>query len=242
MKIKIIPAIDLIDGQCVRLSQGDYGQVKCYASDPTEVARRFVAAGFRDIHVVDLDGAKASSPVNLAVLEELAVVPGARIEWGGGIKSDEALIDVLDAGATYAVIGSVAAVKPELFEKWLGLYGGERIVFGADLKDGKLRVGGWLDDADHSMDSLMKRFMAAGLKRTISTDISRDGMLTGPTFEMYADFSNRYPGHDFTVSGGISGADDIRRLESMGLHSVIVGKALYENRITLEELSWLQNE
>lgn len=242
MNIKIIPAIDLIGGQCVRLSQGDYDRVKRYDADPVDMVRRYVDAGFSDIHVVDLDGAKASSPVNLATLEKMATVPGARIEWGGGIKTREALDRVLGAGAAYAVIGSVAACNPGLFEEWLGEFGGERLVFGADLRDGRLKVGGWLGDADITMDDLMNRFIPAGLRRTISTDISRDGMLSGPAFDMYASFSDRYPGHDFTVSGGISSADDIRRLERMGLHSVIVGKALYENHITLDQLSWLQNE
>ncbi|MDE6086287.1 MAG: 1-(5-phosphoribosyl)-5-[(5-phosphoribosylamino)methylideneamino]imidazole-4-carboxamide isomerase, partial [Muribaculaceae bacterium] len=168
-KIQIIPAIDIIDGKTVRLSKGDYGCKTVYNESPCDAASRYVDAGFERIHVVDLDGAKASSPVNLPVLEKLAAINGIRVEWGGGIKSNDALKSVLDAGATYAVIGSVAACKPELFIEWLEQYGGERMVLGADVLDGIVKVNGWLEGAGISLDELLGKFMPHGLKRVICT-------------------------------------------------------------------------
>lgn len=236
-RIEIIPAIDLIGGRTVRLSQGDYGKMDVYSSTPVDAARMYADAGFSRIHVVDLDGAKASKPANLNVLEQIAVIPGLRVEWGGGIKTAEALKDVFEAGASYAVIGSVAARNPQLFEEWLSAYGGERMVFGADLLNGEIKVSGWLEGVDINLESLLDRFIAKGLQRTVCTDISRDGMLQGPSFDLYARLQEKYPAHNFTVSGGISSLNDIRRLESMGLKSVIVGKALYEGHISLDELA-----
>lgn len=243
-RIEIIPSIDLIGGRTVRLSQGDYNRVETYEATPAEAALRYVDAGFSRIHVVDLDGAKASSPVNLKVLEEIASIAGIRVEWGGGIKTGEALRSVFAAGASYAVIGSVAARDPELFCSWLEEYGGahgERMVFGADLLDGHIKVNGWLEGAEADLDRLLGKFSECGLRRTICTDISRDGMLQGPAFDMYAALRDRWPKMNFTVSGGISSIDDIRRLEEMGMKSVIVGKALYEGRISLKELMDFNN-
>lgn len=241
-KIEIIPAIDLIGGRTVRLSQGDYNRVDTYDATPAEAALRYVDAGFSRVHVVDLDGAKASASVNLKVLEEIAAIPGARVEWGGGIKTDAALHAVFDAGASYAVIGSVAARDPELFCQWLETYGGKKMVFGADLLDGKIKVNGWQEGSDADLDSLLRKFSGCGLQRTICTDISKDGMLQGPAFDMYARLQANWPDINFTVSGGISSIEDIRRLEEMGMRSVIVGKALYEGRITLKELVDFINE
>lgn len=235
-KIEIIPAIDIIDGKTVRLSQGDYDCKKVYNESPYDAASRYVDAGFERVHVVDLDGAKASTPANLHVLEKLSTIDGIRVEWGGGIKSAEALKSVYDAGATYAVIGSVAACRPELFVDWLKQYGGERMVLGADVLDGIVKVNGWLEGAGLTIDDLLGQFMPHGLKRVICTDISRDGMLQGPSFELYGRLQRDYPGLEFTVSGGISSVDDIERLNEMNLNSVIVGKALYEGFITLDEL------
>lgn len=233
----IIPAIDLIDGRCVRLSQGDYAQQTTYDARPEEMVRRFVNHGFHRIHVVDLDGAKASAPRNLATLETLARIPGAEIEWGGGVKSEEALREVLSAGATYVVVGSLAAKEPETFARWLDTYDPERMVLGADVRDGKVSINGWLDDTNLSIESLIDRFLPHGLSQVICTDISRDGMLQGPATDLYLRLQTAYPSIDFTVSGGISGEADLTRLHSLGLRRVIVGKALYEGRITLEQLS-----
>lgn len=232
----ILPAIDIIGGRCVRLSQGDYNQQTQYEATPVDMVKQYVAHGFKRIHVVDLDGAKASSPQNLDMLSELATVPGVEIEWGGGIKSVEALRAVLDAGTKYAVVGSVAAKQPELFEQWLKMFGPERIVLGADVREGRVAVNGWQEEMDVTIDDLVDRFLKYGLSQVICTDISRDGMLQGPATELYVRLQKKYPKVDFTVSGGISSMADIHALKAAHLRRVIVGKAIYEGRITLDEL------
>lgn len=232
----ILPAIDIIGGRCVRLLQGDYNQQTQYEATPVDMVKQYVAHGFKRIHVVDLDGAKTSCPQNLDTLSELAAVPGAEIEWGGGIKSVTALGDVLDAGAKYAVVGSVAAKQPELFEKWLRMFGPERIVLGADVREGRVAVNGWQEEMDVTIDDLVDRFLKYGLSQVICTDISRDGMLQGPATELYVRLQKKYPKVDFTVSGGISSMADIHALKVAHLRRVIVGKAIYEGRITLDEL------
>ena len=239
--IEIIPAIDIIGGECVRLTQGDYGQKTVYYKNPADVAERYEQAGLRRIHLVDLDGAKASRPENLRVLEEVARRTGLDIQYGGGIKSAESLRSVLDAGANRAICGSIAVTEPELFEGWLTGFGPEHIILGADIKDGKVATHGWLQSSQLTAADLIGRFGAAGLTQSICTDISKDGMLGGPSFELYRTLQDEFPNVDITVSGGISSMDDIRRLDAMGLRSVIVGKALYENKITLEEFRNLRN-
>lgn len=232
----ILPAIDIIGGRCVRLSQGDYNQQTQYEATPVDMVKQYVAHGIKRIHVVDLDGAKASCPQNLDTLSELAAVPGAEIEWGGGIKSVEALGAVFDAGAKYAVVGSVAAKQPELFEQWLRMFGPERIILGADVREGRVAVNGWQEEMDVTIDDLVDRFLKYGLSQVICTDISRDGMLQGPATELYVRLQKKYPKVDFTVSGGISSMADIHALKAAHLRRVIVGKAIYEGRITLDEL------
>lgn len=232
----IIPAIDLIDGQCVRLSQGDYEQKKQYHVSPEDMVKDYVAHGLHRIHVVDLDGAKASSPQNLSILRQLSSVEGAEIEWGGGIKSDEALQSVFEAGAKYAVVGSIAAKEPMLFQRWLETYGGERMVLGADVRDGRVSVNGWTEDTCMTIDDLIDRFLPHGLTQVICTDISCDGMLQGPADALYVRLHQIYPSLKITVSGGISSLEDIHRLQRAGLDRVIVGKAIYEGRIKLDEL------
>ncbi len=232
----ILPAIDLIGGRCVRLSQGDYEQKKQYDASPLEMVEAYVRHGLRRIHVVDLDGAKASRPENLDVLRQIAAVDEAEIEWGGGIKSAEALEQVFEAGARYAVVGSVAARQPELFEEWLRQFGAERMVLGADVKGGRVSVNGWQEEVDLTIDQLIDRFLPLGLSQVICTEISRDGMLQGPATELYVRLQKKYPTIDVTVSGGISSRADIDQLRQLGLRKVIVGKAIYEGRIKLEEL------
>lgn len=232
----IIPAIDLINGQCVRLSQGDYAKKTCYDVSPLNMVRAYVEHGLKRIHVVDLDGAKAASPQNLNTLQQLSQVDGAEIEWGGGIKTQEALQQVFDAGATYAVVGSVAAKSPELFEQWLTQYGGERMVLGADVKNDMVSVNGWTEEMPISIYQLIDRFVPYGLSQVICTDISCDGMLQGPSTELYVRLKQKYPHLHFTVSGGISSMQDIEDLKAKGLDRVIVGKAIYEGHIKLNEL------
>ena len=241
-KIEIIPAIDIIEGRCVRLTQGDYAQKSVYDASPVDMAKRFADCGVKRIHVVDLDGAKSSSPQNLKALEKIAYGANVEIEWGGGIKSEEALRSLFDYGATYAIVGSVAAQKRELFAEWLQLFGGEKIVLGADLRNGKVSVNGWLEDMELTIEELIDGFLPHGLSQVICTDISRDGMLAGPSFDLYTRLQKSYDGVDFTVSGGISSMHDIEQCHNLGLRKVIVGKAIYENRITLKDIErWLLN-
>ena len=239
--IEIIPAIDIIGGKCTRLSQGDYATQKNYGGDPAEWARAYADCGVERIHLVDLEGAKASQPKNLRTLEEIASLGLLTLEWGGGIKDDEALTSVWSAGADDAIIGSIAAREPERMLRWLKAYG-SRIILGADIRDGKVAVGGWLEDSGIGLDELIGTFLPAGLKRAIVTDISRDGMLQGPSFDLYTELQERFPTLKTIVSGGVSSMDDIRRAEELGLPGIIVGKAIYENRITFDDLTLcLQN-
>ncbi len=234
--IEIIPAIDLIEGRCVRLSQGDYGQKKVYDGDPAEIAARYADCGVRRIHLVDLDGAKAGEPRNLKTLERIAYKVGCDIEWGGGISSAEALRSALDAGAGHAIIGSVAALKPALFKEWLLAYGGSKLILGADVRGRKVAVKGWLEDSPVTIDTMLEDFGGCGLEETICTDISRDGMLQGPNKALYVELQEQFPALSFTVSGGISSMADIESLSEAGLRKVIVGKAIYEKRITLKDI------
>lgn len=243
MRTQIIPAIDIIDGRCVRLSQGDYDRRRVYDASPEDMAKRYADCGVRRIHVVDLDGAKSSSPKNLKTLERMAVGASVEIEWGGGIKSEDALRALFDYGADYAIVGSVAAREPELFIEWLLRFGGERMILGVDVRDGRVSVNGWREDLNLGVDDMVGEFLPHGVKQVVCTDISKDGMLQGPSFDLYTDLQRRYDGVDFTVSGGIGSMSDIVRLDELGLRKAIVGKAVYENRITLKDIErWSLNE
>ena len=233
--IEMIPATDLIGGRCVRLTQGDYTSRKTYYRDPLEAALRFEEAGARRLHMVDLDGAKAAEPQNLAVLERIAAKTSLEVQYGGGIKSRAALRSVFDAGARRAVCGSVAVREPELFARWIAEFGPERLILGADVRDGVVAIQGWTERSERTAPELIETFLPAGLRQVVCTDISRDGMLCGPAVALSADLQRRFPQVEITVSGGVSSPDDIARLEREGLRSVIVGKALYEGRITLEK-------
>ena len=234
--IELIPAIDIIGGRCVRLSQGDYDRQTTYDAEPADMVKRFADCGVKRVHVVDLDGAKAAQPENLPTLEKMAGVDGISIEWGGGLKTETAVRQVFDAGSTYAIVGSVAAKQPDLFTTWLNAFGAERMVLGADVREGKVSVSGWQEDLNLGIEALIDTFQPHGLRQVICTDISRDGMLQGPSFDLYTQLQAAYPDIDFTVSGGISSMDDIRRLNSLNLRKVIIGKAIYEGRISLKEI------
>lgn len=234
--IQLIPAIDLIEGRCVRLSQGDYNRQVVYDASPIDMMRRYADCGVTRVHVVDLDGAKASEPQNLRTLEKMALTDGIEIEWGGGIKTAHAVHQVFDAGGTYAIVGSTAAKTPQLFADWLKVFGADRLVLGADVRDGKVSVNGWQEDLDLSIDTLIDGFTAQGLSQVICTDITRDGMLQGPSFDLYTRLQEKYADIVFTVSGGISSMGDIERLAELHLQRVIIGKAIYENRITLKDI------
>lgn len=234
--IELIPAIDIIGGRCVRLSQGDYERQTTYDAEPADMVKRFADCGVKRVHVVDLDGAKAAQPENLPTLEKMAGIDGVNIEWGGGLKTETAVRQVFDAGAAYAIVGSVAAKQPDLFTTWLNAFGAERMVLGADVREGKVSVSGWQEDLNLGIEALIDTFQPHGLRQVICTDISRDGMLQGPSYDLYTQLQAAYPDIDFTVSGGISSMDDIRRLDSLNLRKVIIGKAIYEGRISLKEI------
>ena len=244
--IRIVPAIDLIGGRCVRLTRGDYATKKVYDASPVETARRYADCGVQRIHLVDLDGAKASRPCNLSVLEQIAAAVPCELEWGGGIATTDDVERVFSAGATHAIVGSVAALQPERFEEWLSRWG-SRMILGADVRqtEGRWRVAvkGWQEEAPLSLDAILRRFAGRELREAIVTDIGRDGMLQGPTTGLYVQLQAAFPQVTFTVSGGVSSMDDIRALDAAGLRKAIVGKALYENRITLKDIAlWSQKE
>lgn len=240
---ELIPAIDLIEGRCVRLTQGDYADKKVYEQEPVDMAKMYADCGVRRLHVVDLDGAKAKEPCNLRVLERLATETSLDIEWGGGIKSTEALRAAINAGANRVICGSVAVDNAELFASWLQNYGAEHVILGADVRGRNVATHGWLKESQVTIDNIIEQFLPFGLKQLICTDISKDGMLQGPNFPLYVELKEKYPTVDTTLSGGISSMDDIRKAAELGLHSVIIGKAIYEGRITLKDLElWLRNE
>lgn len=238
--MQIIPAIDLIDGKCVRLTQGDYTQKKIYNAHPAEVARAFEDAGVRRLHLVDLDGAKAGRLVNLPVLEAIASETSLEVDFGGGIKTEADLSTIFSAGAAIATVGSIAVKDPELFRGWLAAYGGDRLLLGADVKGDKIAIHGWTEETELNVFDFLALQVNHGLTQAFCTDISRDGLLEGPSLALYRDITGRFPALHFIASGGVSRLDDISELERAGCSGVIIGKALYEHRIKLEDLKpWL---
>jgi phosphoribosylformimino-5-aminoimidazole carboxamide ribotide isomerase len=240
-KIEIIPAIDLIDGKCVRLSQGDYNQKTVYNENPLEVAKMFEGVGIKRLHLVDLDGAKAKHIVNQKVLETIATKTNLVIDFGGGLKSDKDLEIAFQSGAQMVTGGSIAVHDTDTFLKWLEKYGRERIILGADAKNGKIAVGGWMETTELPVIEFISEFHQKGISKVISTDISRDGMLSGPSFELYQEIMNALPNVEIIASGGIATMNEILKLDEMGVPGVITGKAIYENRITLKEIEKFQN-
>ncbi len=234
--IEIIPAIDIIDGKCVRLTQGDYNQKKVYNEDPVEVAKMFEDAGIKRLHTVDLDGARSSHVVNTRVIERIATHTNLTIDFGGGIKSDEDLRKAFDAGAQMVTIGSVAVKEPELFASWVETYGGEKIILGADVKNGYISISGWLEEGEQKLMDFICHHTKNGIHNVLCTDISRDGMLQGPAIELYKDIMAHYPTLHLIASGGVSCINDIERLNDAGIPAVVFGKAIYEGRINLKEL------
>lgn len=235
--IELIPAIDIIDGRCVRLSQGDYTRSTEYSSNPLDIAKRFEEAGVKRLHVVDLDGAKASHVVNMKVLEQLASNTNLKIDFGGGIKSLEDLKKVFDNGASMVTIGSMAVTNYSKVTKWIEEFGSDRFIIGADLKDGKLSIHGWLEESDTDLNSFLDGYITCGIENVLCTDISRDGMLSGPSTELYKKILSVFPTLHLIASGGVSCMDDIYELDSAGVPAVVFGKAFYEGRISLAEIS-----
>jgi phosphoribosylformimino-5-aminoimidazole carboxamide ribotide isomerase len=236
IKIEIIPAIDIIGGKCVRLAQGDYERKTVYNENPLEVARMFADAGIKRLHLVDLDGAKAKHIVNYKVLELIASKTNLIIDFGGGLKSDKDLEVAFESGAAMVTGGSIAVKEPDVFLQWLQKFGSEKIILGADAKEGKIAVSGWQEKTGIPVLEFISGFYQKGISKVISTDISRDGMLTGPAYDLYEEIMDALPEVEMIASGGISSMDDIYKLAAMNVPGVITGKALYEGKISLKEI------
>lgn len=240
--IEIIPAIDLIDGKCVRLAQGDFARKKIYNENPLEAAKMFEAAGLHRLHIVDLDGAQRGKVTNLKVLETIAAGTNLTIDFGGGIKTGADIKAVFDAGAKMASIGSVAVKEAKKFFAWLEKYGGEKILLGADVNGKNLAINGWQTATEIEILPFLKEYFAKGVTQAFVTDISKDGLLQGSANELYAEILQEIPALELIASGGVSKMEDIRELEKIGCAGVIVGKAIYEGRIRIDELGMMNDE
>jgi phosphoribosylformimino-5-aminoimidazole carboxamide ribotide isomerase len=235
--MQIIPAIDIIEGKCVRLTEGDYAQKKIYNEDPLEVAKQFEGVGLMRLHLVDLDGAKAGAVVNWKVLEKIANKTDFKIDFGGGIKTEATLKTVLDTGATYATIGSLAVKERVLFEEWIERFGATIFMLGADVHAEKIAIGGWLEKTEIDVYDFIGSYMNKGVTQIFCTDIQKDGKLEGPSIELYQKILQQYPSLQLIASGGVSQLNDLDALRTIGCSAAIVGKAIYENKISLAELS-----
>lgn len=239
--IELIPAIDIINGQCVRLTKGDYEQKTVYRDSPAEVAKEFEQIGFRRLHVVDLDGAKSKHIVNSQVLQDITTKTQLTVDFGGGIKTDADIAEAFAAGAQLVTIGSIAVTHPDLFMGWLQKYGAERIILGADVRNGKISINGWKEDSAEDLLPFLRKYVDAGVRNVLCTEISKDGTLQGPAIELYQRVMSVYPELHLIASGGVSSMDDIRALDAAGIPAVVFGKAIYEGRINLKELWDWQN-
>ena len=239
---EIIPAIDIIEGKCVRLSQGDYTQKKIYNENPLEVAKQFEDAGIKRLHLVDLDGAKKGTIVNQKVLEVIASKTKLVIDFGGGIKTDADIRSVYNAGASIATVGSIAVKKSELFFSWLKKYGAEKILLGADVKNEKIAVAGWTEQTEISVFDFLKTNFENGVKNLFCTDISKDGVMQGPSIELYKNIMEQHPEIKLVASGGVSNLNDVKELQAIGCTGAIIGKAIYEGLVTLEDLAQLNTK
>ena len=237
--MQIIPAIDIIDGKCVRLTQGDYAQKTIYNENPLEVAKAFEAAGLKRLHLVDLDGAKEGTVKNWAVLQKIAANTSLSIDFGGGIKQDKDLKIVFESGAAYATVGSLAVKQPEVFIGWLNDYGADKFLLGADVKSEKIAVAGWLETTDIEIYDLLTDYVAKGIQQVFCTDVSKDGKLEGPSFDLYKKIIEKFPSLWLIASGGVSSMEDLYALKEICCSGAIVGKAIYEGRIPLNELAHL---
>ncbi len=240
--IELIPAIDIINGQCVRLTKGDYDQKTVYRDSPAEVAKEFEEIGFRRLHVVDLDGAKSKHIVNEAVLTAITTETNLVVDFGGGIKTDEDIEKAFAAGASMVTVGSIAVTQPDLFMGWLEKYGPERIILGADVRHGKICINGWKEDSCEDLLPFLRKYIEAGVRNVLCTEISKDGTLSGPAISLYSEVMEAYPELHLIASGGVSSLDDIKALNAAGIPAVVFGKAIYEGKINLNELWDWQNE
>jgi phosphoribosylformimino-5-aminoimidazole carboxamide ribotide isomerase len=234
--MQIIPAIDIIDGKCVRLTEGDYSQKKIYNENPLEVALAFEDSGLQRLHLVDLDGAKAGAVKNWKVLETIASKTNMTIDFGGGIKTEKDVQIVFDSGAVLATVGSIAVKNEALFVSWLQQFGAAKFLLGADVKEEKIAIGGWLETTDIWIYDFIEKYVKHGVQQVFCTDVSKDGRLEGPSTELYKNIITKFPELHFIASGGVASLDDLKRLKDIGCNAAIVGKAIYENRISLQEL------
>ena len=236
MNIELIPAIDIINGQCVRLTKGDYEQKKIYNNDPAEVAREFERLGFKRLHVVDLDGAKSKHIVNDAVLKAITSATNLIVDFGGGIKTEEDIEKAFAAGASMVTVGSIAVTQPELFMQWLEKYGAERMILGADVRNGKISINGWKEDSAEDLLPFLKQYVDKGVKNVLCTEISKDGTLAGPATDLYKQIMAEYPELHLIASGGVSSNEDIEELNNSNIPAVVFGKAFYEGKIDINKL------
>ncbi len=234
--MQIIPAIDIIDGKCVRLTQGDYARKKVYNEDPLEVAKQFAGAGIERLHLVDLDGAKASRIINYKVLEKIATKTDLHIDFGGGLKSDEDVRIAFNSGARQVTGGTIAVKNPELFASWLAQYGSEKIILGADAKDRKIAVSGWQEASELNLLAFLKDYTAKGIQYSVCTDIAKDGLLQGSSVDLYREILGEIPDLKLIASGGVTTMAELVELRDIGCYGAIVGKALYEGHLTVEEV------
>jgi phosphoribosylformimino-5-aminoimidazole carboxamide ribotide isomerase len=234
--MNIIPAIDIIDGKCVRLTQGDYNQKKVYNEDPLEVALSFQDAGISRLHLVDLDGAKAQKIINYKVLERIAQNTKLWIDFGGGLKSDEDVKIAFESGAKQITGGTVAVKKPALFESWLEQYGSDKIILGADVKDGYVAVSGWQEQSELELFAFLEQYTAKGVEYVICTDVSKDGLLQGTSLALYEKIRSQFPNLKLIASGGVTSLDEVEKLRTLGCYGAIIGKAIYEGNIKLKDL------
>lgn len=236
MKIELIPAIDIIGGQCVRLTKGDYDQKTVYSDSPATMAKEFEALGFQRLHVVDLDGAKSKHIVNDVVLKAITTETNLTVDFGGGIKTDEDIEKAFASGAAMVTVGSIAVTQPELFMGWLSTYGAERIILGADVRHGKISINGWKEDSSEDLLPFLRKYVDAGVKNVLCTEISKDGTLAGPAIDLYRRIMDTYPELHLIASGGVSSKEDIEALDAAGIPAVVFGKAIYEGRIDPREV------
>ena len=235
MNIELIPAIDIIGGRCVRLTKGDYDQKTEYGA-PIDMALEFQRIGFKRLHMVDLDGAKNRHIVNDRVLSEISSQTSLEVDFGGGIKTHQDIEKVFAAGAKMVTIGSIAVTEPRLFTWWLQKYGPDRVILGADVRNGKISINGWKEDSEEDLLPFLKKYVDAGVKNVLCTEISKDGTLDGPAIDLYREVMNTYPDLHLIASGGVSSIDDIKALDAAGIPAVVFGKAIYEGKIDLEDL------
>lgn len=234
--IKLIPAIDIIDGRCVRLTKGNYNEKTIYHENPVDVAKEFEQLGLTHLHLVDLDGAKSDHVININVLKAISTQTNLHIDFSGGIKSDSDIKDVFNNGANMVTIGSVAVNNPDLFNKWIKEYGPQKIILGADIKNGSIAINGWKDETKKSIYSFLEHYISLGIINILCTDITKDGTLSGPAYNLYTEILRRFPEINLIASGGVSSNEDIIKLDKLGVKAVVFGKAYYEHKIDIKTL------